>query len=144
MSEKFHDIDIEHFCAAVIRPDTGETVTQYKKLANDPNNAKLRETWCTGFGKEVGRMAQGDNKTKTPGTNCMFVMNHEKIVRMHAEGRVSTYARVVVDFRPQKEDPNRVRITAGVNLIKYPGELTTQTTGGRSTLYGKVISGILC
>ena len=33
----------------------------------------------------------------------------------------------MVDFCPQKEDPNRVRITAGGNLIQYPGELTTQT-----------------
>ena len=32
-----------------------------------------------------------------------------------------------MDFRPQKEDPNRVRITAGGNLIKYAGELTTRT-----------------
>ena len=38
-----------------------------------------------------------------------------------------TYAWVVVDFRPQKEDLNRVRITAGGNLIKYAGELTTRT-----------------
>ena len=72
-------------------------------------------------------MAQGDDKTNTPGTNCMFVMSHAQIAKMHAEGRVPTYARVVVDFRPQKEDPNRVRITAGGNLIKYPGELTTRT-----------------
>ena len=100
--ENFHEVDIGHFCAAVIHPDTGKIVTQYKKLANDPNNAKLIETWRTGFGKEVGRMAQGDNKTKNPGTNCMLVMNHKKIARMHAEGRVPTYARVVVDFRPQK------------------------------------------
>ena len=85
------------FCAAVVHPDTGETVTQYKKLANDPNNAELRELWCTGFGKEVGRMAQGDDKTNTPGTNCMFVMSHAQIAKMHAEGRVPTYARVVVD-----------------------------------------------
>ena len=34
---------------------------------------------------------------------------------------------MMVDYRPQKTDPNRVCITAGVNLIKYPGELTTQT-----------------
>ena len=26
--------------------------------------------------------------------------------------RVVTYARIVVDYRPQKKDPNRVRITA--------------------------------
>ena len=27
--------------------------------------------------------------------------------------RVVTYARIVVDYREQKKDPNRVRITAG-------------------------------
>ena len=32
-----------------------------------------------------------------------------------------------MDFRPKKEDPNRVRITAGGNLIAYPDELTTRT-----------------
>ena len=32
-----------------------------------------------------------------------------------------------MDYRPQKSDQNRVRITAGGNLIKYPGELTTRT-----------------
>ena len=44
-------------------------------------------------------------------------MTHEEIKAMFARGKKSTYARVVVDFRPQKEDPNRVRITAGGNLI---------------------------
>ena len=42
-------------------------------------------------------------------------------------GKEPTYARIVVDFRPQKDDPNRVRITAGGNLIKKPGDLTTRT-----------------
>ena len=41
--------------------------------------------------------------------------------------RVVTYARIVVDYRPQKADPNRVSITGGRNLIQYPGELTTRT-----------------
>eukprot|EP00804_Cyclotella_cryptica_P022655 CCRYP_012469-RC/>CCRYP_012469-RC protein AED:0.37 eAED:0.30 QI:0/0/0/1/0/0/2/0/432 len=53
---------------------------------------------------------------------------------MHAQirdiprDRTITYGRVVVDYRPQNDDPNRVRITAGGNLIKdYPGKLTTRT-----------------
>ncbi len=29
--------------------------------------------------------------------------------------------------RPQKEDPHRIRKTAGGNLINHPGELTTRT-----------------
>ena len=46
---------------------------------------------------------------------------------MRAKGKKPTYSRVVVDFHPQKEDPNRVRITTGGNLIKYAGELKTRT-----------------
>ena len=72
-------------------------------------------------------MAQGDDKTKTPGTCSIFVMTHNKI-RHIPQDRVVTYARLVVDFRPQKDDPNRVRITASGNLIKYPGEITTRTS----------------
>ncbi len=38
-----------------------------------------------------------------------------------------TYACIVIDHWPQKDDPNCVRITIGGNLINYPYELTTQT-----------------
>ena len=68
-------------------------------------------------------------------------MNHDEIANIPKD-RVVTYARVVVDFRPQKEDPNRVRITAGGNLIKYPGELTTRTADLTTSkiLWNSVIS----
>ncbi len=33
--------------------------------------------------------------------------------------RTVTYANVIVDFRPQKEDPHRIHIMAGGNLINY-------------------------
>ena len=72
-------------------------------------------------------MAQGDDRSSTKGEICIFVMTHDKIAQMRAKGNKPTYARVVVDFQPQKEDPNRVRIAAGGNLIKYAGELTTRT-----------------
>ena len=72
----------------------------------------------------MGRLSQGyDN---TPGTNTVFFMTHDKITAIPKD-RVVTYARIVVDYRPQKEDPNRARITAGENLIDYPYELTTRT-----------------
>ena len=32
-----------------------------------------------------------------------------------------------MDYHPQKDDPNRVQITVGGNLIDYPGKLTTRT-----------------
>ena len=69
-------------------------------------------------------------------------MDHAQIARMHKEGRRPTYARIVVDFRPQKEDPNRVQITAGGNLIQCPGELTARTADLTTTkiVWNSVIS----
>ena len=49
------------------------------------------------FGKEVGRMAQGDKKTITKGTNCIFVMTCDKIAQI-PEDWVVTYACIVMDF----------------------------------------------
>ena len=72
-------------------------------------------------------MCQGDNKTGTVGTGTMFVMTPEDVKNMPAGGFMM-YANIVVDFRPKKEDPNRIQITAGGNLIDHPGELTTRTT----------------
>ena len=53
-------------------------------------------------------------------------MTHKEIWNIPRD-RTVIYARMVVDYRPQKPDPNRVRITAGGNLIKHPDELTTWT-----------------
>ena len=64
-----------------------------------------------------GNMSQGDDKTKTPGTFSIFVMTYNEI-RHIPQDRVITYARLVVDFRLQKDNPNRVRIIAGGKLIK--------------------------
>ena len=86
----------------------------------------MSETWKRAFGKEFGGLAQGDNLTKTTGTNSLIILKPEEIKNIPKD-RTITYGRIVVDYRPQKKDPNRVRITAGGNLIDYPGELTTRT-----------------
>lgn len=50
--------------------------------------------------------------------------------------------RIVVDYRPQKADPNRVRLMTRGNLIDYPGKLTTRTADPTTTkmLWNSVIS----
>ena len=116
-------IDLEHFCAPVIHPTTGKIISKYKELANDP---EMCEVWMTAFGKEFGGLAQGDNRTGEKGSNSIFVLDHEGIKNIPKDRKV-TYGRLVVDYREQKEDPNRVRLTAGGNLISYPGETTTKT-----------------
>jgi hypothetical protein len=46
-----YDCDIEHMCAGVTHPVTGETITNYKKLVSIP---EFTETWETAFGKTMG------------------------------------------------------------------------------------------
>ena len=31
-----YDVELEHYCAPVVHPVTGVTITQYRKLENDP------------------------------------------------------------------------------------------------------------
>jgi hypothetical protein len=71
-------------------------------------------------------MAQGDNKTGKKGMNSIFFITHNEI-RALPKNQTVTYACIVVDFCPQKTDPHHIRITAGGNLINYPGELSTRT-----------------
>ena len=97
------------YCAAVIHPISGETIKKYKKLAADP---ATQAVWKTAFGKEWGYLTQGDTKTRTKGTDSLIVLNHEEIRNIPTD-RTVTYANIVVDYRPQKEDPNRLCITAG-------------------------------
>ncbi len=114
----------EHYANPMVHPVTCETVSSYKKLMNDPATA---EVWQTAFGKDFGGMCQGDNKTGQKETNAMFVMTHEDIAQVLQAKKVFTYANPVVEYRAQKEDPNRIRITAGGNLIKYKEELSVRT-----------------
>ena len=92
-----------HFVAPMIHWTTGEIISSYKCLMHDPATA---EVWQRAFGKDVGGMAQGDIKTGQKGTNLVFVMTHKEIDVAMAAGHKWTYAQIVVDHRPQKEDPN--------------------------------------
>ena len=49
-------------------------------------------------------------------------MSHNEIRDIPPDKTV-TYALIIVDYRPQKDDPNRVRLTVGVNLRNFPGGL---------------------
>ena len=111
----------EHLANAVLDPDTGKPCS-YDDLMRNP---KTHDTWSKAMTKELARLAQGQDGL-TEGTNTVYYMDHEAI-RNIPKDRTVTYARIVVDYRPQKSDPNRVRITVGGNLIHYPGEVTTRT-----------------
>ena len=129
-------IDLQEFCGGVTHPDTGETITSYRKLMKIPS---LRKIWTAAMCKELGNISQGYGNEK--GTNTVKFLTHEEIAAIPSD-RTVTYARIVIDYREQKGDPNRVRITVGGNLINYPGELTTRTADLTTTklMWNSVIS----
>ncbi len=114
----------EHFTSPMVHPIMGKTISSYKKLMNDPATAGV---WQTAFGKEFGGMAQGYKKTGQKGTNAMFVMTYNKLAHVLQAGKKFTFANPVVNYRPQKEDPNQIRIMAMGNLVSYKGKLSVQT-----------------
>ncbi len=93
---------------------------------NDPATA---EVWQTAFDKDFGGMAQGDNKTGQKGTDAMFDMTHDDIKHALKAGKKFTYCNQVVDHCSQKEDPNRIWLTAGGKLIHCNKELSVPTAG---------------
>ena len=113
--------DIEEVANGVVHPVTNKTITRYNKLVDEP---LLHKVWMKLMCVELGQLAQGYKDTK--GTELVKFMTWNVINQIPAD-RTVTYARIVVDYRDQKKDPNRVRITVGGNLIKYPYEITTRT-----------------
>ena len=71
--------------------------------------------------RELDQLAQG--KCRQKGTDTKkFIKKHEVPGRRRA-----TYARIVVDYWPQKSDPNRVPLTVGGDRVDYPWDVSTPT-----------------
>jgi hypothetical protein len=85
---------------------------------------EYREVWSKAGAKEIGRLTQGISGV-VKGTDTMFFVEYEDIPKERRKD--VTYARICVNFRPEKEDPNRVRITVGGNRINYPFDCGTPT-----------------
>ncbi len=112
-----HNINIEEVCNGIIHPITKETITKYTKtkLMDDP---ALKGLWVPAMSKELHCLAQGKEGAMVS-TNTIFYLTNDEI-RYIPKVCTVTYARIVVIHRPQKDDPNQVRITVGGNLIDYP------------------------
>jgi hypothetical protein len=54
----------------------------------------------------------------------MFIMTHNKLAHVLRAGKKFTFMNPVVDYWPQKEDPNGIRITTMGNLVSYKGKLS--------------------
>ena len=105
---------------AVLDEDTGELM-EYCALMKNPKYSKL---YGQSYAKELGRLAQGI-PGKVTGTNTMFFINKSEVpVDLW---RDITYGRVVVNYRPEKDDPYRTRLTVGGDRVNCPDDCGTPT-----------------
>ena len=95
---------------------------EYRDLIKDPATSDI---WANSMCNEIGRLAQGRKATGLKGTNTFkFIPFHE--IPQDRKKDI-TYAQIVVDYRPQKAEPHRTRITVGGDRINYPYTVTTET-----------------
>jgi hypothetical protein len=108
----------QHQANAVIHPVTGKEM-EYSALVKDP---RLQPIWTRGFGNECGRLFQGIRDI--PGTDtCFFI----KLTNIPTDRKI-TYGKIVCDYKPQKKEKERVRLTVGGDRLDYSGDVATSTS----------------
>ena len=80
---------------------------------------KKRERWDRAGVSEFARLAQGLGETK--GMDVIKFIARAEI----PFGKKFTYARYVVDYRPEKDEPWRLRITCGGDRLECNGETSS-------------------
>jgi hypothetical protein len=102
---------------SVIHPVTGKEM-QYKDLMKD---ALLGPLFEIGLSNELGRICQG--MRDIAGTNTAFFIELNSIPK----DRKITYGKLVCDFKPNKTEKHRVRLTVGGDRLDYSGDIATST-----------------
>jgi hypothetical protein len=110
--------DHEHYALLgnAFNPDTGQ-LADYQELSQCSDG----QLWQQSNIEEIARLAQGHGKTQ--GTNTIFFIPVHQI----PPNRRATYLRTVCAYRPEKDNPRRVRWTCGGDKIDYPGDVSTKT-----------------
>jgi hypothetical protein len=85
-------------------------------LMKDP---RLQPLWKRGFGNECGRLFQGIRDISGADT-CFFI----KLNNVLKDSK-TTYDKIVCDYKPHKEEKERVRLTVGGDILNYSGDVAT-------------------
>jgi len=102
---------------------------EHKQLRRHP---RLKKTWDTSYANELGRLCQGvgegtagPKKQRVAGTGTFRVINYDDIPQ--AKRSDICHTRVVCEYRADKDDPNRTRITLAGGHICVPYDVSTPT-----------------
>ena len=127
------------YANSVIDETTGKKM-EYRDLIKHP---KFKDDWLVSGSNEFGRLFQGigknaDGTQRVVGTNTCVWINRSQVPKH----KKVTYARIVVDVRPEKAEPNRTRITAGGDKLDYFGDVSTETASLETAkiLFNSIVS----
>ena len=102
------------------------------------NQRENQNIWYQSCANKFGRLAQDVGTIIPKSTKTIFFIHKHKV----PHDCKATYARFVIDICPQKMEKHQTKITVGVNLVHYPGEVHTPTADITLTklLFNSVIS----
>ena len=104
----------------VLNEEIGELM-EYRQVMK---NEKYRKLYEKSHPKELGRLAQGI-PGQAEGTDTLFFLDKSNVpLEMW---RDVTYVKKVINYRPEKDDPYRFRITVGGDRISCPWDCGTPT-----------------
>ena len=108
-------ISQQELCNAIYDEATGKKMTYRQLKQRNP------AVWNPSMANEIGRLAQGYKNVK--GTNTItFIAKHD----IPQDAKV-TYARIVPEYRPLKDEPYRTRLTVGGDKLPYYDDTKTDT-----------------
>ena len=112
----------------VLDEDSGKLL-EHRQLCRHP---RLKETWYTSYANELGRLCQGIGKgtagpsqQRVKGTSTFRVISYDGIPC--GELSYICHTRVVCEYCPDKDDPNRTGITLTGGHICVPYDVSTPT-----------------
>jgi hypothetical protein len=116
------------WAAAVLDDETGDLL-EYRHLLKHP---KYQDVWSKSFGTEMRRLI----------TTSQTIFSIKKSDIPDDRRGDITYVRIVCNYRSEKKDPYRTRMTIGGNLINHPGDCGTPTADILTvkTLFNSIIS----
>ncbi len=100
--------------------ESGEYL-KYRQLMRDP---KYKETWSKSAANEFGRLTQGVGG-RYKGTNTIFFIHKNQVP--HDRMKDVMYGSFSCDYKPNKTEKERTRLTAGGDRINYPEDVGTPT-----------------
>ena len=104
----------------VLNQETGEMM-EYRNVMK---TSKYRELYEKAYARELSRLSHGIPGL-ADGTETIFFIDKNNVPS--DRWKDVTYGKIVVNYRPEKEDPYRVRLTVGGNRLTRPWECRTTT-----------------